>query len=216
MIRRDLLPHKKDNIVEHTEMNLNQMRVEIKQLKHENTEMKWKIKSMKELDGVEWEIRNIDKLTIGGEIEGPTFYVSNYKLGICCIIGSQYWKNIYFYLKRIGGDFDKNLGLSYLTHYRVIRVNKRNYNESEYTKGRMNYQLKIGTKSREIEWYRNNRIYRYIQTQDQSLLLRFYFEVNSNPLESLDAEYFNKTPPVITESPLGNDPWDYLYYSDSD
>ena len=80
----------------------------------------------------------------------------------------------------------------------------------------MNYQLKIGTKSREIEWYRNNRIYRYIQTQDQSLLLRFYFEVNSNPLESLDAEYFNKTPPVITESPLGNDPWDYLYYSDSD
>ena len=41
---------------------------------------------MKQLDGVEWEIENIWGMEIGDEIEGPTFYVNNYRVIIYCII----------------------------------------------------------------------------------------------------------------------------------
>ena len=213
MLRRDLLAHKKENIVEHTDMSLVQMshfQTEIKQLKDENVrlkkeqnELKCKGISMKQLDGVEWEIKNIDKVKYGDEIEGPTFYVNNYKLRIYCVvsgISDIFW----FSLKRIEGEFDRNLGLTYITHYSVINVNKRDYQENDYTEGIINYQLKIGTESEKIEWYS------YFQTQDQDLLLRFYFDVNTKPLKSPDVGYSKKTPspPITPKSPREYDPWD--------
>ena len=178
MLRRDLLAHKKEFYIEHIDMSL----VEIKQLKYENAhlekehdEMKCKVMSMKQLDGVEWEIKNLDKLEEGEEIEGPTFYVNNYKLRIYYIFG-DYWD--YFYLRRIAGEFDRYLGLAYITHYRVVNANKRSYNESRYQEGLLNYPLKIGIKSEQIYSF-------YFRNES---LLRFYFDVNRVSPKSLDAE----------------------------
>ena len=184
--RRDLLAHKKEFYIEHIDTSLVQMsrsQSEIKLLKDENAvlkkeqnEMKCKGMSMKQLDGIEWEIKNLIKLKDGKEVEGPTFYVNSYKLRIYCICRGL---DKYFYLRRIKGEFDRNLGLDYVTHFRVVNINKRSYIESGYQEEIMNYQLKIGTKS---ENFKTN----YFKSQS---LLRFYFYVNSEPLKSLDAKY---------------------------
>ena len=214
MLRRDLLAHKKEFYIEHQDMSL----VEMKQLnkknvrlKKEQNEMKWKIMSMKQLDGVEWEIKNTGIRKTGNEIEGPTFYVTNYRLGIYCIINRVLFGNtciLHFYFRRIKEEFDKNLGLAYITHYRIIKVNTQDYTKFECQDGRMNYQLKIGTKSEEIECF---------SLAPNQYLLRFYFDVNSNPLRSLDVDYSNKTPfpPITPVYPVQHDPWDFST-SDSD
>ena len=197
MLRRDLLAHKKEFYIEHQDMSL----VEIKQLKTENARLENRLrlegKTMKQLDGVEWEIKNIDSFIFDEEVEGSTFYVNNYKLRIYCCACDFIGDNVCalnFYLKRIEGKFDRNLGLAYITHYRVIQVNKRDYNKSEYEEGTMNHQLKTGTKS---EMFGNKYFITY-----QRLLLRFYFDVNSNPLESLEVNY-SEDSPLVTPS----DPW---------
>ena len=205
MIRRDLLAHKKEFYVEHIDMSL----VEIKELKDENArlkkeqnEMKRKGMSMKQLEGIEWEIKNLYTLKDGEEIEGPTFYVGNYKLRIYCIYGDFgiLRHNPSFYIRRIEGEFDRNLGLAYITHYRVMNVNERSY-KSEYEEGIMNYQLKIGKKSEEIQssYFRNRS------------LLRFYFDVNNEPVKCLDAESSKETPSyhIFPKSEIEYDPWDY-------
>ena len=179
--KRDLLAHKKENIVEHTDMSLlkmnrfqSEIKFEMQQLINENAclkkeqnEMKLKGMSMKQLEGVEWEIRNLDELKYGKELEGPAFYVNSYKLRIY-IISTGFDK--YFYLRRIEGEFDRNLGLAYVTHYRVVYINKRNYNESEYEEGILNYQLFIGINSEQIQ---------SSYLRDECLPI-FYFDVNSN------------------------------------
>ena len=195
MLRRDLLAHKKENIVEHTDMSL----VEIKQLKTENFEMKWKIKSMKQLDGVEWEIKKIDGFKTYEETEGPTFYVNNYKLRIYRVYRYTGYKSS-FYLKMIEGKVDRNSGFSCITHYRLIQVYTRDYNESVYKEGTMNYQLKIGTKSEEF-----GDIY-FIT---YPCLLKFYFDFNRNDLESYSQDY----PPIASEA---YDPWKPNIYYGSD
>ena len=179
MLRRDLLAHKKEFYIEHIDMSLVQishsqseikrLKDEITRLEEEQNEMKLKGMSMKQLDGVEWEIEDPDAFKYE-EIEGPTFFVNNYKLRMYFIFRGV-WN--YFYLRRIKGEFDRNLGLTYITHYRVVNVNKRNYIESEYQEGIMNYQLKIGTKSEKIQcsYFRDE------------CLLRFYFDVNCNLVE---------------------------------
>ena len=201
MLRNDLLIHKKENIVEHTDMSL----VEIKQLKDENARLKKEqneMKSkemritMKQLDGVEWKIENLHSWIVAKEYEGPIFYLKNYKLRIYCLF--FFW-NPHFYLKRIAGKFDKNLGIAYITHYRIVNVNERSY-ESKYEEGIMNYQLKIMTKS--------NGIMSDISFGDlPNCLLRFYFDVNS--------ECFQTHPhPVTPKSEVEYDMW--KSYSDSD
>ena len=86
-------------------------------------------------------------------------------------------------LERICGLFDRNLGNSYLTEYKLILVNKVDYERSIYIEEKMNYQLKIGVKSSEIflpEWK-----YRSCLAADNSLCIRMYFDVNARPLENL-------------------------------
>ena len=217
MLRRDLLAHKNENIVAHTDFSLvqiSQSQSEIKQLKDENVrlkkeqnEMKWKIKTLKGLDGVEWKIMNIDKCKYVEKIQGPTFYVNNYRLKLYRVYYKYSSNKSRFYVKRIEGELDGNLGLACITRYRIITVNTRDYSKSEYEEGRMNYQLKIGTESEMIELQRH--FYEHI-------LLRFYFDVNSNPLKSLDVDYSNTTPtpPSTPESFMEYDPWGN--FSDSD
>ena len=201
MLRRDLLAHKKEFYIEHQDMSLvqiGQLNNENVRLKAEQNEMNWKVKKMKELDGVEWEIENIDILSEVDSIAGPTFYVNNYRLRIHCV--NSFWGNFNFYVNRIEGKFDRNLGLGSITHYRVITVNTRDYCEFGYNEGTMNYQLKIGTNSEMIEWYKSSR----------HILLRFYFDVDSNPLRSLEVDDYEWT---TSPDPSGEeDPWDFPQY----
>ena len=175
VLRRDILTHKKEFYIEHLDMSL----VEIKQLKDENVRlkeeqnvMKCRGMSMKQLDGIEWKI----KLPIGScydtDIIGPTFFVNNYKLTIYCKYKGYY---SYFYLRRIKGEFDKNLGLAYITHYRVVYVINKRIDKCEYQEGIMNYPLKSWTWSERIQCS-------YLRNE---CLLIFYFDVNSNHCEQI-------------------------------
>ena len=188
MFRMDLLAHQEENIVEHQDKGLVQMsrsQSEIRQLKNEiarlkkgrnvMNDLKCKGMSIKQLDGVEWEIKNLVKLQEGEEREGPIFYVNRYKLRIYVfIILRGITNNLCFYLRRIEGEFDRNLGLAFITHYRVVNVNRRNFNASRYQEGVMNYQLMIRTESEEIELY-DYVLYNYSPHNP----LRFYFDINS-------------------------------------
>ena len=184
MLRRDLLAHKKENIMEHADMSLVQIsssQSEIRRLEDENSrlkkeqnEMKLKGMSIKQLDGVEWNIKNLNTLQEGEEREGPTLYVNRYKLRIYVYIILRGKVNkLCFYIKRIEGEFDRNLGLAHVTHYRVVNVNRRNYNESEYEEGIMNYQLEIGKESEEIE------LYQCVLYDFPNNSLGFYFDTNN-------------------------------------
>ena len=158
-------------------VKMNSFQSEIKQLKTEiaclENRLRLEGKTMKQLDGVEWEIKNIDSLKFDEEVEGPTFYINNYKLRIYYVFRGL-CNNFNLYLKRIEGEFDSDLGLAYITHYRVIKVNKQDYSESECVEGTMNYQLKIGTKSTAFG-IKHIGMYRH--------LLIFYFDINCNPLK---------------------------------
>ena len=194
MMRRDLSAHKKEYIVEHTDMSL----VEIKQLREINNELIWRVKGMKELDGVDCEIKNVDKLEYDAEIEGPAFYVNNYKLKIYFTVHIRLIsKYIKFHLKRIEGEFDRNLGESYINKYRLILINKTDYKESYFSDGQMRHQLVIGNSSEEIIVYEGWYHRRYL-TADNSLFIRLYFDTNNTtPLRSLSHE---ETPIILFES----------------
>ena len=72
MLRRDLLAHKKENIVEHTDLSLykiNDLESEIQRVKHVNnclvedvTELKLETQLMKKLDGVELQLTNVHNM----------------------------------------------------------------------------------------------------------------------------------------------------------
>ena len=195
MLRKDLLAHKKEYLVEHTDMSLVEMRElrsEIKQhkfeiQKHKNTiiELEWKYRTTKQLDGVEWELQNVDNIAVHEVIKGPIFYINEYKLRLylcysildTCLTQSV---NYPFYLKRLEGEFDKHLReSSSITEYKIITVNKHDYTKSAYEEGKMNYTLKIGSKSANIDYHFSYSKKQSCLTPNNSLFLRFYFTMDS-------------------------------------
>ena len=208
MLRRDLLAHKKEFYIEHLDMSLvgmKKLQDENARLKEEQNKMKRKGMSMKQLDGVEWEIKQVYALKKNKVIEGPTFYINNYKLRIYFLFRGIANMRSSFYLSRIEGEFDRNLGLAYITHYRVVNDDAINY-DFEYTEGIMNYQLKIGTKS---EIIKPLCIYGFVS----DYLFRFYFDFNNKPFKSLDAEYPKDTPSphIYPKSAEEYDPWSHNF-----
>ncbi|KAI6658037.1 TNF receptor-associated factor 5-like [Oopsacas minuta] len=180
MLRRDLLAHKKEYIVEHTDMSLieiQELREENKSFKKEKNEMKMEGKIMKQLDGVEWEIQDIDKLTNNKKLEGPIFYVNNYKLRLFLI--KQYMEfgvGLRFQLNKIEGRFDKNSENAYITNYRIICVNEQDITQSYSEDGQLDFELCNGKYS---------ELFGYISefhsgiTTSKPFVIRLYFEVNS-------------------------------------
>ncbi|KAI6658036.1 hypothetical protein LOD99_15750 [Oopsacas minuta] len=182
MLRRDLLAHKKEYIVEHTDMSLveiQELREENNSFKKEKNEMKMEGKIMRQLNGVEWKIMNYYKLPINGKLEGPIFYINNYKLRIYLTKGPRFSENyLEFCLQRLPGNFDRSLGKAYITQYRIISINKQNITKSDIKDGILDYELCIGKYSKQfrVGYFCN---YRDCITADNSLFVRFYFEVNS-------------------------------------
>ena len=198
MFRRDLLAHKKENIIEHTDMSLvevKHLREIITHLEGNQNELIWKVKGMKDLDGVDCEIKNVEQSENKIETEGPTFYVNGYKLEIYFTIQPNWYGNsVYFHLERIEGEFDINLGESTLNHYRVILVNQTDYKKSYFSDGLMYHQLKIGKSSGKIQVFDSDSFSHGCLTADDSLFLRLYFDTNiATPLESLK---FKETPEI--------------------
>ena len=194
MLRRDLLAHKKENIVEHTDLSLYKicdLESEILQIKDANncleenvTELKFETKIMKKLDGVNLKITNVNYMQENEYLRLNTFFVNSYKITAFCRYKAEgNSTGLHLCIKRINGNFDRNLGISYITQYRLIIVNQVNYEESKYREGRMSYQLQIGLKSHDIflpEWD-----YSSCLAGDDSLCIRMYFDVNASPLENL-------------------------------
>ncbi|KAI6655626.1 TNF receptor-associated factor 4-like isoform X2 [Oopsacas minuta] len=222
MMRKDLIAHKKQYMVEHTDMSLlkieklssqvDKLQIENTDLQREKKEMEWAGKAMKQLDGVEWKIENLDELTEKQTfIEGPTFYVNNYRLRIYCkyIVGGFGEKILQFYLKRIEGEFDDDLGQACICHYRVIIVNTQNYTKSHYKEGRMNFQLTFKMKSSNI-FTASPLSHNSYLIANNSLLLRFYFDINTTePLTSLtpkksanSQDYATKVHPTEKKDPF--------------
>ena len=182
MLRRDLLAHKKENIVEHTDMSLvkmNSFQSEIKQLKDENACLENRLrlegKTMKQLDGVELILRNIDTKIPGKEVDGPTFYINNYKLQVYLSFGRTFVK---LYLKRIEGKFDEILGSGFISQYTYILVNIHD-NANSYSETKpMDHELKLGEPS---AWFISISKKDYVNylTKENSLFVILYFELNS-------------------------------------
>ena len=185
MLRRDLLAHKKDNLVEHTDLSLDRidkLENENIRLKNKQNKMEWELKLTKHLDGVEWEIKNVNKLVIGQTIEGPTFYVNKYKLKVYATTHqSIFGMRMDFFLKRVEGEFDRNLTEASVTTYRIITVDKQDQKESRYLDGSMNYQLKIGSESRCFKEINGFIIDKHSTSQGDTFLVRFYFDINTQP-----------------------------------
>ena len=180
MLRKDLLAHKKEFYIEHLDMNQNRM---IK-LETEKVANEWKLRTMKQLDGVEWKIENPEKQPK----EGPTFYVNNYKLRIFSF--ENYFFNdlkpLCFCIEKIEGKSAKRLGKAAITHYRVIIVDKQDYRKSHYEDGPMNYQLKIGGNNNEF-YSMDNDIYKRYLTAENCISVRFYFDTNTQlPLPPIE------------------------------
>ena len=194
MLRRDLLAHKKDNLVEHTDLSLDRIdkleNENIRLIKDKQNKMESELKLTKRLDGVEWEIKNLNQLEIGQTIEGPTFYVNNYKLKVYATLRlvSFRIKPLQFFLKRVKGEFDRNLTEASVTNYRMIIVDKQDHKKSTYLDGSMNYQLKIGSESR---CFKKIDYYLHSTPQDDTFLVRFYFDINTQPpLTETQQQYF--------------------------
>ena len=178
VLRKDLLAHKKEFVVEHQYISFVGMSERINKLEKESTEIIWKLKTMKQLDGVEWEIQ----IPSTGNFKQIPFYVNNYKLRIYIFAGysSNDLKLLYFSINRIEGEFDKRLGKAALTHYRVITVDKQDYSKSHYEDGPMNYQLKIGASSGTFCSIFPSTWRRYATT-DNCISFRLYFDINTHP-----------------------------------
>ena len=178
MLRIDLLAHKKDNFVEHIDLSLDR----IDKLENENIRLKWELKTVKHLDGVEWEIKNVNKLETEQTIEGPTFYVNKYKLKVYATPHQLFlMMKIDVFLKRIEGEFDRNLTEASVTNYRIIIVDKQDHKKSRYLDGSMNYQLKIGSESTCFMKIDHFLYQKHSTSQDNTLLVRFYFDINTQP-----------------------------------
>ena len=184
MSRKDLLAHKKEFYIEHQDMSLNEIQElnnEISRLKTEKYELYCDGKTMLQLDGIEWEIQNVNNLKEGHEITGPTFYVNKYAIQIYLIPTQHevYGITLKFALKRVIREFDSKLGKAYITQYRIVLLNGNDRNDSYMTHGEMNYCLKVEKDHRIVFGEITCIDYACCLTISGSLMVRMYFEVDS-------------------------------------
>ena len=199
MLRRDLLAHKKENIVEHTDMvqtslvevkkdfhsKIEEVKEENKLLKSKQNELNWDLRIMKHLDGVEFDIESAEMVEKSDFFKGPTFFINSYKLVVYYSLSFTAFWSIQFRLKRIVGEFDKNLGEASITHYRVIIVERNDFDKSFYIDGAMKYLLKVGTES-------ENVVLQYFRATNR-FTFRLYFDVNTAiPMAWLEQQYYPK------------------------
>ena len=147
MLRRNLLAHKKENIVEHADLSL----VQIRQKKCLITELQERI--MKQLDGVEWMVReSLEEKTFAGVngrvLEGPMFHVGCYKLIVCYSFQFDELHSLRtevhfsFFIKMINREYERIVRTATtITHYRLIITNQEDSTKYLSGEGAMNYSV---------------------------------------------------------------------------
>ena len=86
-----------------------------------------------------------------------------------------------FTLRRVKGQFDTKLGKASITTYRIVLVNQSDVTESYASQGEVNYDLTVGKYSGILEFGTITWIEYYsCLTEEKSMLMRLYFEVNSS------------------------------------
>ena len=183
MLSEDLDNHKRENVVQHTDMALSQIeeqKKEISDLRNRFVEKEWELKTFKQLDGVEWQILNVDKLKLDQIVEGPTFYVNNFKLQVFV----RNFSDLFLYsIIRIKGEHDKYLHAATITHYKLIIVDRTDFSRSFCQEGSMEYQLRSWKESEMFYYF---KVYNDLTQDKNSILVRLYFDVNTQkPLEKL-------------------------------
>ena len=204
MLVEELELHKRENIVSHTDMTLSQIEQqgkEISDLRNQLAEKEWELKTLKHLDGVEWEIQNVNELKVDQVIEGPTFYVNNFRLQIFV----RNFPDLFLYsIIRIKGEHDKYLQDASITHYKLIIVDRTDFSQSFCQEGCMDYRLRSWKESEMFYYF---KVYSNLTQDKDSILVRLYFDVNTQkPLEKLKASK-NKVESVRTLSTVSGDPF---------
>ena len=173
MKRRDLLSHKKEFIIEHVDM------VETKnhELETKVYSLESELNTMKRLDGVNWKLSDVDKLTDGRTVTSPYFYIKKYKLK--CLCKFECWfgnRRLNFSIQRVQGEHDNYLSLASITECRIIlqKCDGTQFCDN----GDINYKLNIGTVSGVFYSLPCWNYSRFL-TSDKVLSIKFYFDVDS-------------------------------------
>ncbi|KAI6653408.1 TNF receptor-associated factor 4-like [Oopsacas minuta] len=179
MQRQFLTEHKKYFTSEHIDMTLavlSQQNQDIKSLKRERIELNMQMRAMKQLDGVDWEIKEVKKQTDGYTEQSPVFKINK----ISCHIHLSYHAGyINFSLKRNGVEnINKYPGEPIITRYIAVVVDKLDFTNSSWEERSMDFNLKA---SRESGIFHKMHCYKYHKfiTPEESLFLTFYFDFDS-------------------------------------
>ena len=177
MLRRDLLAHKKENVIEHTDLSLSK----IQRLQTENdwlsknvTELKLETKLMKKLDGVELLIPDVRDMQENNFSRRYNFFVDSYAVTTivrCRLDG--YSTGLFLYLEWDSQNYNSNESNSYITQYRLIIVDKVDYGKSPYIEGGIDYRMNA------IDIFLPEWEYKSYLAADNSLCIRIYFDVNA-------------------------------------
>ena len=195
MKRRDLLSHKKEFIVEHVDM----VETENLTLKVKVTRLESELNTMKRLDGLKWELCDVDKLTNGQTLESDCFYVNKYKLKCICEIVKN-WRGVCFEfsVQRVAGEFDAILGVAYITECRIIL--QKSDGKQSCNKNNINYQLKFENIS-DVFCHLYQQEYSSFITPYNCLTILLCFDVNSNALISLPSRGLAKYYDTLVKDP---------------
>ena len=204
MLSEDLESHKQENVVKHTDMALvliEEQQKEINNLHKRLAAKEWEMKTFKQLDGVEWEILNVNELKVDQVVEGPTFYVNNFKLQVFV----RNFSDLFLYsINRIKGEHDKYLQEATITHYKLIIVDRTDFSRSFCQEGSMDYRLRSW---KETEMFYFFKVYSDLTQDKSSILVRLYFDVNTQKsLEKLKP-LKNKVESVRPLSTASDDPF---------
>ncbi|KAI6653798.1 TNF receptor-associated factor 4-like [Oopsacas minuta] len=178
-IKREELPeHNKDQHI----MHINMLREQVELLGMRLDEMELKLKCKKDLDGCEVHLYKPFYSQSDLDIIGPDFYVQGYKLQVfACVDCIE--RIISFKITRIPGDYDGKLcNRSTITECRILSINKNKPNNSDVTVFSLDYNLKIGVQS---ECFGET----YVETSDEDLIFRLYFDINTSPIEDIPTFY---------------------------
>ena len=167
--REDIPEHNKQEHVLH----LNMLHQKVLCLEDRLDEMELKLKCQKTLDGCEWELKNIFSIDTVNRA-GPEFYAYGYKLKMHAEIKRT--RNISFVLIRLRGYNEKRLGAAIITECRVVLIDKDNPRKSKLNSCPFDFELGSGTIS---QLFGTTRVPKW----ENNPLFRFYFDINSSPMD---------------------------------
>ena len=165
---REVAKHKSDSALEHLEMRMDMLELENSQLKTSNKKIDNQLNALlnkakfskfiesrkKCLEGVEW---RVVPTHTGGQLEGPSFYISSYHLQLV----GKVEDNLKFYVRRIPGEFDESLPPAQLTYSSAEQAGRAKTSNDSHE-----HKLELYSLSDEID-----------HVKCSPCIMRFYFDI---------------------------------------